>query len=209
MPLARDVLDEGHVRQATARTARHIEAGQLQQQRDALGRRLRLGRRRLAQQFSATVQVLGLAAVAQYPVVTHARHALRYHMQQEAAYEFVGADRQLLDAVAVPAVAIREGDLAAIDGEQALVADGHTMGVTAEVFEDPVGGGEGRPRKTNPVFARHAFDHLTNAARFCQGAGQGQLATPAGTYNALAQIATEKRYSDLTGTTLVASTTEL
>src|ERR1017187_4566263 len=28
MPLARDVLDEGHVRQATLRTARHVEAGQ-------------------------------------------------------------------------------------------------------------------------------------------------------------------------------------
>jgi hypothetical protein len=80
-----------------------------------------------------------LDAVGEQTEVTHAHEAPGDDVEEEAAGELSsGKGLGLFDAT-VPAVLVAEGNLAFLVSEDALVADGDSMGVAAEVAQDLLG----------------------------------------------------------------------
>ena len=56
------------------------------------------------------------------------------HMKQKAADELMGRQNCLFDFAVVGIVLVTENDPAIIDGTDAMVTDGHSVGVTANVL---------------------------------------------------------------------------
>ena len=61
---------------------------------------------------------------------------VRQHMNQEAADEFLGREGHRLLTVSVPVVFPVKSDLAVVDGHQAAVGDGDTVGIAPDIVED-------------------------------------------------------------------------
>ena len=72
-------------------------------------------------------------------------------MQQEAADEFGRGQRHLSALAAAPVVAPVEAHTAVAGGEQAVVGDGHAVGVVPEAGEDLGRAGEGRLEVDHPL----------------------------------------------------------
>jgi len=89
-----------------------------------------------SQQLAAKGELGFPVAMAQKAVVADALKTVRQDMEQEAANEFFGFQRHDFWLVVMPIIFPVEGDFAAIDAEEAVIGDGHAMGVPAEVVED-------------------------------------------------------------------------
>ena len=57
-------------------------------------------------------------------------------MKQKAAQEFLCRQRQLFLHVSMCTVSPCEGNFSVLERNQAMVGNGHSMGVAAEIFED-------------------------------------------------------------------------
>jgi hypothetical protein len=66
-------------------------------------------------------------------------------VEQEAADELARAEGHAADALAAIAAIVldAEGDTPVVEGDQAAVGDGDTVGVAGEIGEDRLGPGEG------------------------------------------------------------------
>jgi hypothetical protein len=101
------------------------------------------------QQLEAQGQGRSAPSARQETEVPNAYEALREQMQQEAAQELiVGQSGELL---LVGGIAPAEGDLAIGKGNQAMVGDGHTMGVAAEIVQHILGTTEGAFQVDHPI----------------------------------------------------------
>ncbi len=67
----------------------------------------------------------------------------RQDMKKEPADKLVGLEGHRLLAVRVGIIPPEEGDLAVLDGEEAVISDGDPMGISAEVLKDALGAIEG------------------------------------------------------------------
>jgi hypothetical protein len=63
-------------------------------------------------------------------------------MKQEAADKLVGCQCHGFDTVRRPAVPISESDLAVLEGQDAMIRQGYSMGVPPQVIEHCFGRGE-------------------------------------------------------------------
>jgi hypothetical protein len=88
------------------------------------------------QQLAAKGELGFPVAMAQKAVVTDALKTVGEDMEQEAANEFFGFQGHGFLLVVMPIIFPLEGDLAVLDAKQAVIGDGHAMGVPAEVVED-------------------------------------------------------------------------
>src|SRR6266436_5796728 len=93
------------------------------------------------EQFTRTCDVVGASAFGEQAVVADAVQALRQHVDEEAANELVGGERDALvsiaalDAVVLPL----EGDALLVEGDQAAVGDGNAVGVTRKIGQHRLG----------------------------------------------------------------------
>jgi len=75
--------------------------------------------------------------------VTDPDIASRQDMEKESSDKFVCFERHGLLTVMVCIIPPSEGDLAVLDGEEAVITDRDPMGISVEVLQDPLGAIEG------------------------------------------------------------------
>jgi len=86
--------------------------------------------------------------------VPDTHEALRKNMQQEAAQEFIVRQSGELLFVVVSGIAPAKSHLAIGKGDQAMVGDGHAMGVAAEIVQHIFGTAEGTFQVHHPVLSK-------------------------------------------------------
>ena len=84
--------------------------------------------------------------------MTDADIACRQNMKKEPADKLVGLEGHGLLPVMVGIIPPAEGNFAVLDGADAVITDGDSMGISAEVLKDPLGAIEGRFAIDDPLF---------------------------------------------------------
>jgi hypothetical protein len=126
--------------------------------------------------------------------MTDADEARGKHVEQEAAQEFL--DRQSHQAllVAVRGVSPAKGDLVALQGDQAVIGDGHAVGVAAEITENIFGATEGRFAIDHPVLPEEGAEESSESLRFRQKlevSVETELAVGEGPFESVDKLAAE------------------
>ncbi len=88
-----------------------------------------------AQQQKAEGQGRGTRSVGQKAEVADAHETLGKQVQQESAQEIVEREGPELLFIVVSRIAPAESNLAIDKGNQAMVGDGHAMGVAAQIMQ--------------------------------------------------------------------------
>jgi hypothetical protein len=89
--------------------------------------------------------------VGQKAEMTDADEAWGKHVEQEAAQELLHRQGHQTLLVTMRGVSPAKGDLAALEGDQAVIGDGHAVGVAAKITENIFGATEGRFAVDHPV----------------------------------------------------------
>ena len=89
-------------------------------------------------------QQLFAEAIGEQAVMADADETQGEHVEEEAAQELDCVDGHDALLAAVRIVAPAEADLLAVEGRQAMVADGHAVGIAAEVAQYMGRAAEGR-----------------------------------------------------------------
>ena len=84
--------------------------------------------------------------------MTYPNIACRQNMKEESSDKLVGLEGHGLLTVMVCIIPPEEGTLAVLMGEEAVITDGDSMGIFAEVLKDPLGAMEGRFAVDDPLF---------------------------------------------------------
>jgi len=95
-------------------------------------------------------------------------------MKKEPPDKFIGLQRHGLLTVPVGIISPEKRNMAVLDSEDTVIADGDSMGISAEVLKDPLGAIEGRFAVDDPLlviemspegFEGSAFLEMANAAQ--------------------------------------------
>src|SRR5260370_32501425 len=110
-------------------------------------------------------------AVGQQAVAADAHEAFWQYMQEKAAEEVHGVESHdaLLGAMGI--IAPEEADAVSVEGGDAVVADGHAMGVAAEVTQHVFRSAEGRLGVDVPVLVFQLLDQVLEYRRITEGSG--------------------------------------
>jgi len=103
--------------------------------------------------MKAKWQERGASAVGKEAEVPDAHEAFRKHVQQKSAQEFIDSKSQQLLFVVVSGVAPTKSDRSRGKRDQAMIGDGHAMGVAAQILEHILGATEGWFRVHHPVLS--------------------------------------------------------
>lgn len=90
-------------------------------------------------------------AVGEETVVADAHESFGKHVQEEATNELLGLQSHGSLALLVSVVFPAEDDLFWMDGEEAMVGDGHPVGIAGQVFKNLLGTPERRFAIDHPV----------------------------------------------------------
>jgi len=82
-------------------------------------------------------------SVGKEPEVTYPDIARRQNMKKEPSDKLVCLERHSLLTVMVCIIPPSEGNIAVLDGEDAVITDRDPVGISAEVLKDPLGAIEG------------------------------------------------------------------
>ena len=82
--------------------------------------------------------------IGEQAVVADAHEAFWQYMQEETAEEVDGVEGHDALLAAVGIIAPAEADALTVEGGKAVIADGHAVGIAAEVAQDMFGSAEGR-----------------------------------------------------------------
>ena len=150
-------------------TAVDVDAGQPQHQGvhrldRAVGRSGGLG-----QDLPAARELDLPGAVGEEAEVTDADEAVGDDMEEEAADELRRLQLHHLHAIPVGVVLPTESDTTVLEAEDALVGEGHAVGIAAQVLEDLLGAGEGAFGVHDPVRLPKLAEPLSEGA----GVGEG------------------------------------
>ena len=88
-----------------------------------------------SQQFAALRESVFFGSVGQKAEVTDTHEAIGQYVEEKTADEFVGIKGHSLFSIPIFSIPIAQGDLAVLDGEDAVVGQSHAVGVAAEVIE--------------------------------------------------------------------------
>src|SRR5579864_1653344 len=94
------------------------------------------------------------------------------HMQEEAAEEVHSVEGHDALLAAVGIIAPEEADALPVECGDAVVRDGHAMGVAAEVAQHMLGSAEGRLGMDVPVLFAELRDQLLERRRITEGSGR-------------------------------------
>ena len=112
---------------------------------------------RCGEELAAQGQRLAAVLAGEQTVVTDALETGWQRMEQETADQLGGIEGHGLRPLRVPVVLPAEGHLAVGQGKQALIGDGHTVRVAAEVFEDLLGAAQRRFGIDDPFGGAQGF----------------------------------------------------
>jgi hypothetical protein len=112
-------------------------------------------------------------------------------MKKESSDKLVGLEGHSLLTVMVCIIPPEEGNLAVSDGEDAVIADGDSMGIPAEVLQDPLGAIEGRFAIDDPLLVVEM-----SPERF-EGSGFLEMADTAGEYKIIRREASLEQIQEL------------
>jgi len=115
-------------------------------------------------------------SVGQEAKVTDPDIARGQYMKKEPADKFIGLQRHGFLTVPVCIIPPEKGNLAVLDGEEAVITDRDPMGISAEVLKDPFGAIEGRLAIDDPLLVIEM-----SPERF-EGSGFLEMADTAGEY---------------------------
>jgi len=93
------------------------------------------------------------AAAGKETEVANTNEAAGQDMKQETAEKFIGTKCHDALLVAVSGVSEAERDLFAVEGDQPVIGDGDTMGISTEVSEHLIGPAERRFAVDDPAVA--------------------------------------------------------
>jgi hypothetical protein len=110
---------------------------------------------------TAKGQQRGPPPISQEAKKANANEALGQDVPQEPPQEFVSRESHLPLAVPMGIVFPAEGDLTVLEGEQAMVGDGNTMGVTRQVVKDVFRPAEGWFGVNDPVLTKQGAKQST------------------------------------------------
>jgi len=96
-------------------------------------------------------------SVCQQAEVTYPHKTFRQYVKQEPSDEPISLQRHGLFAVIVGIITPEKGDIALPDIEDAVVADGDPVGISAEVLKYPLGATEGWLAIDNPLLLIELF----------------------------------------------------
>jgi hypothetical protein len=134
-----------------------------------------LRKRVLAKLRADTLEVGCLAGIGEESEVTDLHESGGQDVQQESANELLAIEAHLLAAVVVAAVAVAEAYAAVSDGQDAMVGDGDSVGVAAEVVEHLLGADEGALGIDDPGLVSesvHEAGELLGGSQGGRGAGE-------------------------------------
>ena len=100
--------------------------------------------------------------------VADAHEARGKHVEQEAAQELLDRQGHQTLLVAVRGVSPAEGNLVALQGDQAVIGDRHAVGVAAEITENVFGTTEGRLAVDHPVLPEEGAEERSESLLFRQ-----------------------------------------
>ena len=92
--------------------------------------------------------------------MTDANEASGEHVQKEAPQELGGGECHLALFAAVGVILPAKGDALLVEGQQAMIGNGHAMGVAAEIAQHLHGPAEGRLGIDDPVVAVQATEEF-------------------------------------------------
>jgi hypothetical protein len=96
-----------------------------------------------AEQLKAKRQSRGAPTASQESVMADAHETLRKDVQQETPQELVDRQGSELLLIVVRGIAPAKSNLVILERDQAMVGDGHAMGVAAEIVQHVSGTTEG------------------------------------------------------------------
>ena len=118
---------------------------------------------------SALPERLRLAAVGQKADMAQALQAVGHNMQEKAADELVCWQGHGLDAIALASVAEGKAHLTVVDIDDAVVGDGHAVGVAPEIVEHLLRSCHGALGIDHPRLVIEAGDESLKALGCCKG----------------------------------------
>jgi len=101
-------------------------------------------------------------AIGQQAVTANVLEPVGQYMQQEAPDEFVDCQRHGLVCGPVFAILPSKRDIVAVEADEPIVGDGHTMGLATQIIEHVSGVAEGR----------FCIDHPLGLCRECEKGGE-------------------------------------
>ena len=168
-----------------------------------VGRRLGRGRGRgHAQELSAEGEFGVAVAAGEQTEMAYAMESGRQDMQQKATDKLRGGQCHRLEAVLLAIVLPAEADEAVLDGQDAVVGEGHAVGVAAEVVEHTGGSVEGRLGVDDPLGLAQGPEVTVEGygiGERSEGAGQVQAALAVGVFEPLEEEGAEAAREDADG----------
>ena len=83
--------------------------------------------------------------------MTNPNIAIRQNMKKESSDELVDLQRHNLLLIAIGIITPQKGDLSVLDTEDAIIADGDSVGISAQILKDSLSSVEWRLAVYNPL----------------------------------------------------------
>jgi hypothetical protein len=137
------LCDDDHSSLFAAGTLKPIDAGQFEQLLTGclLGWLRKL--RGEAEDLAAAAEVLLFGAVGQKAKVTDAHEAVGEDVKKESSDKFHGRQCHGFKLASIFAIPVEESNVAVFDSQDAMVGQGHPMGIASQVVQNFFGRGEG------------------------------------------------------------------
>ena len=200
---SRERLDGEHESATADRALAQRGAGKLLEVVAIVGGRLGRGLGRgHAEQLSAEGEFGVAVAAGEETEMAYAMEGVRQDMHQEATDELRCGQRHRLEAVLLTVVLPAEADEAVLNGQDAVVGEGHAVGVATEVVEDAGGSVEGRLGVDDPLGLAQGPEVPVEGGGIGErgeGAGQVQAALAVGVFEGLEEEGAEAAREDADG----------
>jgi len=130
------------------------------------------------QEFPALGEVAFALGVGQEPEATDTDEPGGQDVEKEPPDELGGFEAKYSQALAPGVILVAESDSGCLQGEEAVVGDGHTVGVASQVLEDRVGPAEGGLGVDDPLRASGLGEESGEGGAMSQGLKRSMEAEP-------------------------------
>ena len=134
-------------------------------------------------------------SVCQQAEVTYPHITFGQYVKQEPSDKFISLERHGLFAVIVGIIPPEKRDIAIPVGEDAVIADGDPVGISAEVLKDTFGAIEGRFAVDNPLLLIELFPEDLEVAWFLEmtdTAGENKITSFEAMFERVKELASEQ-----------------
>jgi len=134
--------------------------------------------------------------------VTDAHESSGEHVQKEAPQELGGAQGHVALFAAVGVILPTKSDALLVEGQQAMIGNGHAMGVATEIAQHLHGTTEGLLGIDDPVVTVQAAEEFCELLRIGESGcrtGAAKLVAPVKTFQASEELAAKDAAEDLYG----------